>query len=119
MLRSTCLTGALVASALLATACGGGKASVSAAPTYNDAAVQHVLAEMVTDGQFLSPTGGPVSATDQTALLQVVQEACKGPNKIQTMVRTLSANPYLLSVALTLAQTGCPKVMADAGVQAG
>lgn len=108
--------GALLAAALLA-ACGGDNAVSSPAPYYNTDAVGHTLAAMIADGDFVAPNGGPVSAQDQTALLQVVEEACKGPGKINAMIKALSPNPYLLSVAIHLANVGCPKVISDMGIQ--
>jgi hypothetical protein len=97
-------------------ACGGDN-SVSPTPAYDANAVSHVLAAMIADKEFLAPNGGPVKPEDQQMLLKIVQEACKGPGKIQAMIQTLGANPYLLSVAMKLANTGCPKLISDMGIQ--
>jgi hypothetical protein len=74
---------------------------------------------MVADRQLVAPNGGPIAQEDLAALLQIVKESCKGPGKIQALVNTLGANPYLLAQAMHLVNVGCPKLVADMGIKVG
>jgi hypothetical protein len=92
--------------------------SVTSHPAYDATAVSHVMAMMVSHGEWVSPSGGPVSANDQQQMLLVVQEACKGPGKLQALIQgPMRANPYLLAMTMKLVNAGCPKLVSDMGIK--
>jgi uncharacterized membrane protein len=102
---------ALVMTLVVLAACGGG-----GGPAYDDGAVRAEATTLVATGELLAPNGGPIAEQDLAALFQVVKEGCQSPAKMRALAQSLAANPYLLAMAMRLANAGCPKLVAGMGI---